>query len=185
MKKPLKTLLYIVMVVALAVFSLFSGRAVRIMTIHIMDENEAKAYILEQVQSQIDEMRKEYDIPDLQVELEFTKYEVTKPALYKDGDFLCEAVIEIEFQDYFVSDTFAELDDYTEEDMKLYSCRYAEIPEIRYMYVTENFSIELTRADNDCEVKQLYRTPDGNIYGFDRYSVYKNGDEFCKIPYLY
>lgn len=192
MKKPLKILIVVVIAVLVAVLGLFFSVAIPRMTAPVMDENETKAYILEQIQPQIDKIKEEHDIPDLQVELEFTKFEFTKPALFSNGNFLCEAIIEIEYQDYFVSDTFAELDDYTEEDMKLYSYRYVRIPEIEYTRTnlsSVKYLIKMKRAYNYDEdslyaTEQLYRTPDGNIYEFGEYSVYKNGEHFCLIKKL-
>ncbi len=192
MKKVLKILLIVAIAVVVIVLGLFLSVAIPRMTAPVMDEDEFEAYILERIQPQIDEIKEEHNIPDLQVEFEFTKYEFTKPALFRDGDVLCEAVIEVEYQDYFISDTFAELDDYTEEEMKLYSHTYVRIPEIEYKnsdLSSSKYRVKMRRAayddtDGIYATEQLYRTPDGNIYEFGEYSVYKNGDNVCQIKEL-
>lgn len=192
MKKVLKILLIVAIAVVVIVLGLFLSVAIPRMTAPVMDEDEFEAYLLERIQPQIDEIKEEHNIPDLQVEFEFTKYEFTKPALFRDGNFLCEAIIEVEYQDYFVSDTFAQLDDYTEAEMKANSYRYVKIPEIKYFNSeigSSRYTIRMDRAydydtDNIYTTEQLYRTPDGNIYEFGEYCVYKNGDNVCQIKEL-
>ena len=172
-------------VVAL-IFLVFAGVMVYEITAPTLSEEEAKAYILKQIEPQVKQMREEYDIPDLRVEVELYNYEFRKPVLYKDGKFMIEAGFSCEYYDYYISESFSEFDEAEENHLRRLSQKYDALPQIDYNIDTMRYSVKMIRPyDDDAAqgtfTKHRFATKAGNFYYIGEYDLYKNGEAIYQL----
>ena len=179
MERIKKMFVGVVIVAIVAVVVLFLGAVLYEITAPRLTEEKAEKLILKQIHPQIEQIRKEYDIPDLIVDLQFTEFEYTPPKLYDDGKFMCSASLKCKFIDFYKSSEFNELDTVKSIETKFH--KYNKIPEIEYTSLGNmRYSIYASRDRDEGGSKHRFLTENNNIYEFSDMTgktILKNGKE--------
>ena len=130
-----------------------------------LSQEDVKALVIEDLEPQMDKVKKELDISNVSLELEIYDYEYKKPTIFSKG------YIRFEIDDFYVSSEFEELDNgiYNEDTCN----KYRGIHSIEYDHVEiPKYRVYISR--------RLYSDPkfkdaSGDSYSFDYGVIYKNG----------
>ena len=130
-----------------------------------LSQEEVKAMVISELDSQIEKVKSEIGISELSVELEIDEYEYEKPTIFSKGH------IRFEVDDYYVSSQFTELDngEYNKKTCE----KYLKIKSLEYDDVEiPKYRVQIRRTPlSDTEFKDS----SGDEYSFDDDVIYKNG----------
>lgn len=131
-----------------------------------LTQDEVKNLVIKELEPQLDKVKAELGISNVNIELDVYDYEYKKPTIFSKG------YINFEVDDYYVSTEFNELDNgiYTAETCdkyrKVHSLEYDDIEISKYrVYVRRRSSYSDTE----------FKDSSGDKYSFDFGQIFKNG----------
>lgn len=154
-------------IIGSSILGIFIAITIANACIPTLTQDEVKNLVIEEMAPQLDKVKSELGISNVDLELEIYEYEYKKPTIFSKG------YIRFEVDDYYVSNEFKELDNgiYTAETCdkyrKVHSLEFGgiDIPKYR-VYVSRRSSYSDTE----------FKDSSGDRYSFDVGQIFKNGN---------